>query len=203
MNSGQAAAALLQLVADNREAKCRALSQRAAAEARAIVQPAHAQARVRVRAALEEARRSAGERLARGQARRRGQQRIAEQKRLKARLELAWRELNELLARSWQDPGERRRWVEAYAQRAASVLPRDAWEIAHPAAWPEAERAQLRQFLLARGVSRIDFAPDRGLSAGVKFRAGSSTLDATSAGLLADRAGVEARLLFYAQGGAR
>jgi len=202
VNHEQAAAALLQLVAENREAKCRALHERAAAEARAILEPAHAQARKRVRTALEEARRRGEERLARAQARHRGRERLAAQRRLKASLELAWRELEGLLARAWQDRAERRRWVEAYAERAVAVLAREDWQVVHPVAWQEAERDELRQFLVTRGVARIDFTPDSGISAGVKFRSGNSVLDATTGGLLGDRTGVEGRLLFHAEGSA-
>ena len=199
MNQELAAAALLQLIADNREAKCRALRERAASEVRAILKQAHAGAREQVLAALEEARKRDSEQRARAEAQRRRRERLAREQNLKARLNEGARRVKELLARWWQDPAERWTWAERGALRAVEVLPTGRWEIAHPGEWPKAERERLRQLLLERGVVMADFVPDPAIAAGVRLSSGNAVFDATLGGLLADRTAVEARLLFHVE----
>ncbi len=200
MNREQAAAALLQVIADNRDAKCRALRERAAGEARAILKQAHAGAREQVRAALDEARKRDREYRARAEAERRRRERLAREQILKARLDEGTHQVKELLARSWQAPAERWSWAEGAALRAVAVLSTGRWEIAHPGGWPKAERERLRQLLLERGVGTADFVPDQTIVAGVRLSSGNAVFDATLGGLLADRAAVEARLLFHFEG---
>ena len=197
MNREQAAAALLRVVADNREAKCRALRERAATEVRAVLKQAHSCARERVRAALEEARKRDSEHRARAEAQQRRRERLAREQDLRARLDEGARQVKELLVQSWQAPVERRTWVEGAALRAAAMLPAGRWEIAHPGGWPKAERERLRQLLLERGVGAVDFVPDQTIAAGVRLSSGNAVFDVTLSGLLADRTAVEARLLFH------
>jgi vacuolar-type H+-ATPase subunit E/Vma4 len=196
MRREQAVSALLQVIAENREASCRAERERAAAEARSIIKAAHAEARKRLRPAVEEASRRPAERLARARAQHRTRERLARQQRVKARLEKAWRLLRESLERSWLDPDGRRLWVERAVSRAAGALPSGEWKIVHPADWPDEERIRVRQWLLERSIVAA-FAPDPLVRAGVKLASGHSVLDATLEGLLADRSAVEARLLFH------
>lgn len=199
MNREQAAAALLQVIADNREAKCQALREHAASEARAILKQAHAGAREQVRAELEETRKRDREQRARAEAQQRRRERLAREQDLKARLDEGARQVKELLAQSWQDPVERWTWVEGAALRAAAMLPAGRWEIAHPGGWPKPERERLRQLLLERGVGTADFVPDQAIAAGVRLSSGNAVFDVTLSGLLADRTAVEARLLFHVE----
>jgi hypothetical protein len=198
----QAVDALLQVIAGNCEAGCRAERERAAGEARAILESAHAEARKRLRPAVEEASRRPRERLARAQAQRRTRERIAHQRRVRERLEKAWRLLRESLARAWRDPDARRGWVERAAARSAEALRPGEWRVAHPPDWPAEEIERLRRRLLERGVSAATFTPDALVRAGVKLASGYTVLDATLEGLLADRGAVEARLLFHLGEGA-
>jgi hypothetical protein len=197
MKREQAVQELLRVITDKRDASCRRERERAAAEARDILRAAHAEARKRLRPAVEEAARRPRDRLARAEAQRRTRERLARQQRVKARLEKAWRLVRESLERSWLHPGERRGWVERAASRAAEVLPAGSWNVSHPAAWPPEEREGLRQWLLARGVGAAGFSPDPAASAGLRFASGTTVLDATLEGFLADRPAVEARLLFH------
>jgi len=196
MRREQAVSALLQLIAENREVKCRTERERAAAEARSIIKAAHAEARKRLRPAVEEASRRPAERLARARAQRRTRERLARQQRVKARLEKAWRLLRESLERSWLDPDGRHLWVERSVSRAAGALPPGEWKIVHPADWPDEEKTRVRQRLLERSAVAA-FARDPLVRAGVKFASGHTVFDATMEGLLADRPAVEARLLFH------
>lgn len=202
MNPAEAAAALLQIVEDKRKAKCSALREGARNEARAILIQAHVDARKRVRVALEEARKRGGERIARAESRYRTRERLARQRRLKALLELGWARLSAMLVEIWRDPTERWQWLERCALRAATVLPAGQWEIAHPSDWPAQERDRLRQLLQARGVGVAAFIADASIRAGVRMRSGYSVFDATLGGFLADRATIEARLLFHLEAAA-
>jgi hypothetical protein len=69
--------------------------------------------------------------------------------------------------------------------------------VSHPADWPREERERLRQWLLAHGRGEAGFSPDPAVSAGVRIASGTTVLDATLEGFLADRPAVEARLLFH------
>lgn len=200
MNPGDAAAALLKLVADKRKARCDDLRERAASEARAILKQAHADARKRVRAALEEARKRGAERVARAEAQRRTRERLARQHELKALLARGWERVGAALDRSWGNPEERRQWVERSVLRAAEVLPAGHWRIAHPAAWPVEEQERPRQLLEERGLGAVQFTGDTGITAGIKVASGNGVFDATLGGLLSDRAVIEARLLFHLEG---
>ncbi|MBI3045752.1 MAG: hypothetical protein HYY78_23330 [Betaproteobacteria bacterium] len=197
MNPAQSATALLQLVADNLTTRREALRARAQGEARALLGQAHADARKRVRAALEEARKRGEERIARAKAQRKTRERLARQHRVKGLLEQGWARLNETLLQSWRDPSQRWQWVERSALRATSVVPGGSWMIAHPRDWPVQERERLRALLEAQGASLAGFAADDAVAAGVRMTSGYGVFDATLGGLLADRAAIEARLLFH------
>ena len=196
MKPPQAAAALLELIAENRSARCRAELERAQAEVRAILGEAHREARKRVRSTLEEARGNAAGRVALAEAQVRTRERAARQRQLKARLDQTWPLVGALLRAAWDDPQQRSRWTEHYARCALEVLPAGDWQILHPNAWPQVEQARLAEILAGRALR---FTPDPSIAAGLRFVSGNSMLDATERGLLADRAGIEGRLLFHAQ----
>jgi hypothetical protein len=200
VNPEHAAAALLKIVEDERQARCRALRSRAEAEARAIVRQAQGEARQRVRAALEEARRRSRARLARAEAQYRTRVRLAHQRRLVALLQRGWQWLDEALILVWRDPARRQRWVEDCALRAAAVLPAGRWQVSHPAGWPEAEQERLRELLRKRSVTTAEMMPDTAITAGLRLVSGNSAFDATREGMLADRSAIEARLLFHLEG---
>ena len=197
MKRDEAVNALVQVIASNCEAACSEERERCSAEARAIVKAAHAEARKRLRPAVEEASRRPADRLARAKARRRTQERLEHQRRVKARLQQGWGLLRESLERLWRDPEGRRGWAERAALRAAAALPSGGWEVVHPAGWPEEDKQRMRRELLEHGVDVAAFRPDALVRAGVRFAAAHAVLDATLEGLLADRAAVEARLLFH------
>ncbi len=94
-------------------------------------------------------------------------------------------------------PNRRRvaRWVEAHLDRAVECLAHDAeWRIRHHAAWHDDERRAAAAALRTRGIGAA-FEHDPALSAGFVVTCGHNVLDASLDGLLADRAGIEGRLL--------
>jgi hypothetical protein len=196
MKPDEAAAALLHLIAENRDATCRGLRAAARDEARAALAQAHADARKRVRSALEAARNRAGERVGRAQVRLRTRQRLAAQGRMKACLRKAAALARERLVQSWNDAVERREWAERAARRASALLPAADWEVAHPVDWPGSERERLREALAARARG-VRFTPDPAIAAGLRLTCADTVFDATAEGLLADGEAIEARLLFH------
>jgi hypothetical protein len=146
---------------------------------------------------VEQASKGPRERLARAEAQHRTRQRLAQQRCVQARLEQGCRLVRDSLERAWLEPKERSGWVERAALRALEVLPGGRWDIVHGPAWPEAERERLRQSLLAQDVRGADFSSEPAIRAGVRFASGNAVFDATLEGLLADRAAIEARLLFH------
>jgi hypothetical protein len=130
------------------------------------------------------------------QARLATERRRAQQQHAVALLAQGWQALrNELHAR-WQGTPARRRWTASATQRALAALPHEApWQIACAPDWPAAERAEFAQSLAAKSIAVEAMAEDPSITCGLRLRAGANELDATLDGLLADRAGLQGRLL--------
>lgn len=110
-------------------------------------------------------------------------------------LAAAWPMLEAALARRWQDPKARRRWLEAQLALARARLPAASWLLRHPAEWGEPDRDALDALLAARGVSSAGLRADPGLAIGLVVEADGARLDSAPQALLADRATIEAELL--------
>ena len=195
MNADERARALLALVAEYRDARLREIFDAARAEAQALVAQAFRLARSRVHEAIVDERRRYDAAVAGAEARLHTRQRLAQQGREAALLATGWRRLPDALAERWRDPAGRRRWAETHLGRALAKLPRTEWEIAHAPGWPADERQAAAEWLAARGGPDLSFDEDTALGAGLRVRAGHNTLDASLAGLLADRRAIEGRLL--------
>lgn len=101
------------------------------------------------------------------------------------------------LAARWRDPPRRQRWIDAALALAGERLPAGAWSIRHaPGPSPEEIAATLEQ-LASRGVTAARCELHEEMAAGIEIRTGEVRLDASSAGLLADRAAVLGRLLYF------
>lgn len=197
MEQSQRIAALLAFVESYRSARCAELMAAAQAEARALLKRAHAEARERVRCALEQERQHAERQLALAAARARTRARLREQRRRAQELSAAWRLLPAALEARWEDPDARARWAAAVATRSLALLPPHGWRVAHPPDWSTSEREAFVQLLAPRLEEPPQFAADPAIRAGLRLAAGATVLDATPAGLLADREAIEARLLHY------
>jgi hypothetical protein len=198
MNTEERAQALLDLVADERDKACRQLMAEAAARAAAIKGDAYRRERALLHQRMV-AERSRAEALLRAAAaeqstaeRRRGEQAHA------ALLAAAWPRLEAALLARWSEAETRRQWVDSALDQSWRRLPRTAWTIRHAGGWPEAERAAALAALRRDGLPEPAMRADKDLAAGLVVSAGGAVLDMSLAGLLQDRARIEARLLALA-----
>lgn len=200
-DTAAALASLLAVVAADREARCREILAPAEAQAAARLAEAQAAARRGLRRALVEERRRLHMDLVAARARRDAAQRARRQRLALAAADEGWALLEPALVRRWRAPETRRRWIAAALAEARRRLPPGGWRLRHgPGLTPEEVAALLRQ-LAAQGIADARCELDEGIAAGIEVRAGDACLDATVAGLLADRAAVVGRLLHWWQEG--
>jgi hypothetical protein len=187
--------ALLELVENDRRAQCEAIVGEAQAQAAALLAQARSEARARVRQAYAEQRARTAGALAAAQADLQTRRRLHAQRQVEALLLLAWARLPELLRARWADPAARERWLAHALASARSRLPPSGWTLQHGAGWPEAERSALAARLQAESGQTPRFELDARIEAGVRIAAGGNVVDATLAGLLADRDEIGGRLI--------
>lgn len=189
--------ALLALLEEDRRRQCDALIADARARARGVLRQAQDDARSRMRAAFGAERQRLEQQIKAAAARLQTGRRLSEQERRAQLLRLAWDMLPDALLARWQDPGRRSKWVAQAIDGAQRLLPRDSWTLSVAPGWPAEEREQA----LRSVASRLGYTPGcsevAALQAGLLIIAAGNRLDATLAGLLADRAAIEARLLDY------
>jgi hypothetical protein len=183
--------ALLDLVERDRATQCDAIVAEARTLADALLARTRAESRAAIHLALieERARRRAAIAAARAELHTR--QRAHRQRRIEALLALGWQALPEVLRARWRDATSRAQWIDRALASAQSVLPRTAWLIVHGSDWSEAQQRAL--------AARLDppprFALDARIDAGVRIAAAGNVVDATLAGLLADRDEIGGRLI--------
>lgn len=190
--------ALLALVEADRDAQCAAILDEARARAAALRAQARGQARAQVHDALTQERARLATALAAARAELQTQRRLHEQRRVEALLALGWQRLPRVLRDRWQAPATRQAWVAHAWSRARDLLPAHgdrAWQVSHGDDWPEAERAAFG----ARVARELGTPPlwrhDPRIAAGLRIAAEGNVVDATLAGLLADRDEVGGRLI--------
>lgn len=186
---------LLKIVERDRDERCLEIRGQAQEEARRLVREARAQARTRVAEAVREARRRAQERLDDARAALATQARQRRQEASRALLERAWSVLPTALAERWQSPAARHRWLEAVVDLAAGSLPLGTWEITVPDRLGAEERERLAARIREITGEPPELSASDELAAGIRICVGSTCLDGTTTGLLADRRTVEGRLL--------
>jgi hypothetical protein len=189
------AEALLALVEGDQQAKCGAVLEEAGQRAQALLAQAHADARAQVRAAFAEERARAATAVAAARARLATRRRLHEQQRASALLAAGLARLPGVLRDAWRDDAMRAAWVDAVVASALAALPRTAWRIAHPPAWPVTERDAVAARLAQALAAPPSFAGDATIDAGLRVSAGGNVIDGTLAGIVADRATIGARLL--------
>ena len=165
MSADDRADALIALIGAERDARAREAREPLGREARELLANARRSARARVATAIAEERAAFDSRIAAAEARLATVRRMARQRRMKALLAEGWKRLPGVLAARWADEASRARWIDAASKHAEKVLP--------------------------AGERQASFDP----SGGVRIVTGRVTVDATVAGLLADRLAVEGRLL--------
>lgn len=187
--------ALLELVESHRAAQCAGILSAAGQQAAAARTQARADARARVREAYGDEQARAQARVAAARAELATRRRLHEQAQAAAWLALAWARLPPVLRSRWGDAAARRQWVDAALRDAQRVLAAGDWRIDHAPGWPDDERRSLAQRLQIDRRTTLEFAEHAGLGAGLRIVAGRNVVDATLAGLLADRESIGAGLL--------
>ena len=191
---------LLALVANDRDEKCGGILREARERSRVLLAEAHHLARQRVRDAFAQERRLADDRIGAARARLQTHQRLAEQRRARALLALAWQRLHQELRTRWRDAALREAWIATVVAQARSQFSGQRWHLAHPTDWPVAERASLAATLRRDGIE-VELVEDGRIDAGVLIRCAGNLIDGTHAGLVADQDDVGARLLFELERG--
>lgn len=186
---------LLQVVADNRDERCRELLDAARLQARQLLQQARREARERLHSKVLEAREQARQQLASAQAQRQTRLRLQRHRADEALLARAWVPLGERLLQRWERQDSRALWIDNVVEQALSMLLDRHWIIRHPVHWSLQERAALGMRLERElGVPPV-FEAQVQLAAGLRICAGPTCIDATPAGLLRARTRIEAMML--------
>ncbi|HEX4884261.1 MAG TPA: hypothetical protein VFX05_08995 [Casimicrobiaceae bacterium] len=196
------AQALVALVEDDARQRIEAALGAAREDAARVRREAHASARTAVREAYADERHRHRERVAAAQAASETRRRLAQQALNAALVAAGLAALPAALRQRWNDEPARRAWIDDTFAQARTSLPAAAWQVTHPVAWAGAERDALRARIVdATGIAPA-FVAAPAIDVGLAIEARGTRVDATLAGLLADRARLGARLLHFAQGGA-
>jgi hypothetical protein len=183
--------ALLDLVERDRATQCDAIVAEARALAEALLTRTRAESRAAFHLALVEERARGRTAIAAARAELQTRQRAHRQRRIEALLALGWQGLPEALRSRWREAASRAQWIDRAVSSARSVLPRKGWSIVHGSDWSDEEKRAL--------AARLDppprFALDARIDAGLRIAADGNVVDATLAGLLADRDEIGARLI--------
>jgi len=195
--TAEALATLLAVVAADRDARCREIRVPAEAAAAARLTEAAASTRRELRRALVGEREALRAQLASARTRRDAALHERRQRLAQGALDEGWTMLAPALGRLWRHPARRERWIAATLVAAHARLSPGPWTVRHPPGLAPEELEAMRGEFAARGVGDIRCEADPRIEAGIEIRAGNARLDATVAGLLADRAAVAGRLLYF------
>lgn len=185
---------LIEDINEARRAYCESVINEAEDEAERMIDRAYAQARRDVHRAVAAERQRVAQYCHRVRAELETVRREQAHQRANEFLDKALTRLNERLAHQWQ--ANANAWIDAVLLRAEAILPRETpWTVAVAADASPAVLDTIRTRLAHAGVhvAAVDLEPT--ISAGLRIHAGPVQLDATRAGLLADRAQIESRLL--------
>lgn len=190
----QQADALIRMLRDDEAAAGARETAQASARARTLLRNAYRDARRLVREAVQEERERRDNALGQARAEVATRRRQQAQRDASQVVRAAWTCLPGVLQAIWDDPQQRSRWCRTVISGAARVLRPDKWEISHPAALSAAETTAMCEQARAAGAREVVSRPESALHAGLAIRSAGAVFDATVAGLLASRAGIEAEL---------
>lgn len=195
MSIANARTALLAVVADDRETRCWSLTTRAEHAASALLRDARRALADELRAHREAVRAHRDTERAAADARLQAAMRSRRQRHDALALAAAWAQLAPQLQQRWQSAAVRRAWIGRAIDHAVEHLPTDRWQIRVAPPWTADDGEWLRGQLARRSIADVCCVTDASLAAGVDIRTGDAHVDATPAGLLADRQTIEGRLL--------
>jgi vacuolar-type H+-ATPase subunit H len=187
------AQALLDLIAADRDRRCDEIMAGARRQAAELLRQAHDQARERVTGGLRDARARARHRVDAAAAQRQSRLRLAQQGSASDFLARAMALLPAALSARWQQSETRLRWVRLALLQARQALPCSDWRIAHAPGLLPADIAALDDDDTAPFLRNFEAEPQ--LVAGLRVHGNGNCVDASLAGLLADRDSLSASLL--------
>lgn len=201
MNDRAAEQALVRLVEQYRARDCRELQKQAEEKARRLVLEAFTDARIRLHNAVLAERKRVESRIRGLEADLRTRRRAHRQASMHEVLRLGWERLHEALMLAWQDSRRRQDWIAQAVRLAGEHLPTQVWQVHHPSDWTGRDSRVLLESYASLNSSDVDLIAEPEMAAGLIVSSAGTALDMSLAGLLADRAGLEARLLALLQGG--
>lgn len=197
----RAVAALLEVIAADRETRCRAIVAPAEQAAASEIAAALAATRRQLRQTLQNERARLRAERQNGQAQLAAALRQRQQHLAQTAIDQGLALLRPALLRRWQQPRCRQRWIAQALAIALRRLPPGNWCIRHPPGLAADELADefanISRQLAAAGIDDVRCELAAELVAGIEVVAGDARLDASADGLLADRATVSGRLLHF------
>lgn len=187
--------ALIELIAETRNARSAEILDQAHEQARARIRAIFKEARQRVTRAIEAERTRAHSLLAINAARLETHNRQRYQDAVQHMLSRTRHRLGAALCTRWEQPDSRRLWLDNLLEQALRKLPAATWQIDHPADWDVTEIEHWREKIQQRTGSAPTLRPDTKMPAGLHIQAGGASLDGSLNGLLADERAVQAKLL--------
>ncbi len=192
------AQSLLDYILSVRDKRCGEIRAQATEQAATVVRDAFATARTHVKTAIAAERRLMQQHYVEVDAHLASRRRQQAQQRDSLLLNKARARLREVLLARWQQPELRLQWQRHAAQQANAWLPQARrWRVEHATGMDESECLGLKAMLRREGTAAIEFEPNPALEAGLRIHAKGVVLDTSLDGLLADRAALDARLLFH------
>lgn len=195
--------AFLTIVERDRAARCQAILRDAETRAAELLRAARSDARRRVSTAVRDDRARGRQRIEAARAELSTRERRLQQEVAATLLSRAWDRLRTELALRWERAETRAHWVGNLTADAVRLLPAGTWTIQHPAGLDPGELEPLARAAAEVGGAPPSLEAHEEIEAGVRVQAAGATLDGTPEGVLADRPGVEGRLLMdlYASNG--
>jgi hypothetical protein len=187
--------ALIELIAETRNARSAEILDQAQDQARERIRAAFKEARQRVTRAIEDERTRAHSLLAVNAARLETHNRQRYQDAVQHMLSRTRHRLGAALCTRWEQPDSRRLWLENLLEQALQKLPAAPWIIDHPVGWDSTEISHWNDKIQQRTGSAPTLRPDAKMPAGLHIQAGGARLDGSLNGLLADERTVQAKLL--------
>lgn len=187
--------ALMQLLEQSRDARCREALEQAEAQASELRRNARKLARERVSRAAREERERLDYEVRMVEAEIETEQRKHARRRDLALIEAGRAALRDALAARWRQRDARQAWAEITVTEAAEVLLGREWLLEHPADWPAEERDAALAAARERCGATIEAKPVDELDAGLRIRSEGALVDMSVPGLLANQRTIEGELL--------
>jgi len=191
--------AMSQRVSQDRDSRCAQLRAAAESQVHEILRSARSEARANVHAAVVRERKLGDQALRQARASALLEERQRAQQETRALLRQMWAAIAGVLESRWDDPAQRKTWVQTSIRQAKSLLIGRSWRIEHGASWSQEQLAELGQLISGKAESgsayEVTLACDRAIRGGIRIGTVGACLDTTIAGLLASRAEIESEFL--------